>query len=138
VGWDGLSFAVLFPLAVGLLAMDEFSKARGTFALTAVALAIKLALSSLKYLRGIWKAAGFLVALLLAASFLVVTNHWVTQRHSVVVSRTPQNIQKEAPKSTLTRQPLLHHPRGSSKRIPTIVQNKREQKRKVLLDGKPN
>jgi hypothetical protein len=100
VGWDGLSFAVLFPLAVGLLAMDEFSKARGTFALTAVALAIKLALSSLKYLRGIWKAAGFLVALLLAASFLVVTNHWVTQRHSVVVSRTPQNIQKEAPKST--------------------------------------
>jgi hypothetical protein len=80
--------------------MDEFSKARGTFALTAVALAIKLALSSLKYLRGIWKAAGFLVALLLAASFLVVTNHWVTQRHSVVVSRTPQNIQKEAPKST--------------------------------------
>lgn len=41
VGWDGLSFAVLFPLAVGLLAMDEFSKARGTFALTAVALAIK-------------------------------------------------------------------------------------------------
>lgn len=88
VGWDGLSFAVLFPLAVGLLAMDEFSKARLAFDASAGALAIKLVLSSRRHLTGFWKIGCSLAGLGLAIIFLSATNAWVSQRQTAAASRS--------------------------------------------------
>ncbi len=88
VGWDGLSFAVLFPLAVGLLAMDEFSKARLAFDASAAALAIKLVLSSRKHLTNFWKIGGSAAGLGLAITLLLATNSWVSQRQTVAASRS--------------------------------------------------
>src|SRR2546425_2148183 len=39
LGWDGLSFAFFFSLAVGLLAMDAFTPAKIAFSVSAVILA---------------------------------------------------------------------------------------------------
>jgi hypothetical protein len=102
VGWDGLSFAVLFPVAVGLLGMNEFSIARIAFAASSGALAIKLVLSSLRYLQGPWKLSGSLAALGLAAIFLILTNRWVSQRQTVAASRSSEIVSQKEPLKSLS------------------------------------
>jgi hypothetical protein len=61
VGWEGLSFIVLFPLALGFVAMAKFRAARIFFALASLMLAIKIVSSVHAYLPDQWVPLGELV-----------------------------------------------------------------------------
>lgn len=79
LGWEGLSFVVVFPFAVALLAMKTFWAARIFFFISAGVLAVKLISSAEAYLSKPWITSGKVAAVAVAILFLTAMLYWVSK-----------------------------------------------------------
>jgi hypothetical protein len=91
LGWEGLSFIVVFPFAVGFVAMEKFLAARIFFVFSAVALAAKLVSSSAKYLPEEWVGRGKFGGFILAAFFLSGMLYWVSTEETKAKRKLDDN-----------------------------------------------
>jgi hypothetical protein len=96
LGWDGFSFAFLFTLAMGLLAMEEFAMAKVAFSVSALVLGMKLVLSSRQYLLGAWRWIGTILGVVFAVVFMYGMLTWVHRREVIVAGRDAAIAQQRA------------------------------------------
>jgi hypothetical protein len=77
LGWEGLSFIVLCPLAMGFIAMAKYRAARIFFALSAVMLVVKTVSAAHAYFPDRWVPVGEFYAVSASILFLIWMLIWV-------------------------------------------------------------
>lgn len=99
--WEGVSFLTLISLATFFLGMKKFWFARFAFLFAAIALALKLGMSSEDNLPQQWIVHGKYIGVIVAISFLIGVFYWVARESAEL---KPKRATPNPTQITITRE----------------------------------
>jgi|ERR1051326_2966685 hypothetical protein len=93
LGWEGLSFAFIATFAFVLIQLEHYQAARYALSFSVLILALKLVLSSRKYLSSkFWKPVSYVGSVVIATAYLIGTLYWVAWEEAKHEHRQPPSL----------------------------------------------